>query len=780
MQRASILALLLALAMATTIPARAEPAPAPPSWPHTITVSGSRATIYQPQAISWPGRKNLTARVAIELAPTGAAQPVLGTVELSFATTVAGDWIELSQPELVSSHFPALDTARAVAVEAKMRAALPNLRLPRIALANLLVSLGHKPPVTNVALDNNPPVVFVSDKPASLVVFDGEPTLAPLGTSELSFAVNTNWSIFVYRGTWFLLNNGLWLAAPAATGPYHPVTTLPAAFNAIPNDSSFAAVRKYIPPRRPGPSAAVPHIFVSMKPAAIVVTSGPPQFVPVAGTGLQAVKNTASTLFFDPSLGRFYLLLSGRWFAASALSGPWTFASNDLPADFALIPPGSPEAGVLASVPGTTAAEQAVLQASIPHTATLTRASARFSVSYYGPPRFQPIPGTSLFYAVNTNAYVLKVSGRYYACSDGAWFVGASTTGPWTLADAIPPAIATIPPASPLYPLTYVQVYATSPSTITYGYTAGYMMGFVTAGVLIYGTGYYYPPVVLPGRMPIYYPYPYTYAGNVWYNSATGAWARGGSVYGPYYGASAGRAYNPATGAWAQGAAIYGPYGGAGAWSAYNSSTGAYAHGSAVWGSGTANANYYNPRTGVSASTNQNVDPYQRWGSSTISGPNQTVHTQSGSNARGSAGAFSSSTGAEGAGYHGVNGNSGGAIKGSGGNVYAGRDGNVYQHTDSGWSKWSNGGWQTVQPSAGSSGRLGQPQASGKLGAGSSGSTLAGRNWQQLQQDRLGRTAGEASGGSLAGRNRQQFQQSEAGHAGSAAAGRFGSFRGRR
>jgi hypothetical protein len=42
------------------------------------------------------------------------------------------------------------------------------------------------------------------------------------------------------------------------------------------------------------------------------------------------------------------------------------------------------------------------------------------------------------------------------------------------------------------------------------------------------------------------------------------AWARGGSVYGPYgYGAAAGTAYYPATGAWAHGAAVYGPYGGA-------------------------------------------------------------------------------------------------------------------------------------------------------------------------------------------------------------------------
>ena len=64
----------------------------------------------------------------------------------------------------------------------------------------------------------------------------------------------------------------------------------------------------------------------------------------------------------------------------------------------------------------------------------------------------------------------------------------------------------------------------------------------------------------------------------------------------------------------------------------------------------------------------------------------------------GSAGGFQSSTGAAGAGYTGVNGNSGGAVKTQNGDVYAGHDGNAYQHTSDGWSKWSNGGWQPVNP----------------------------------------------------------------------------------
>jgi hypothetical protein len=758
---------LAALATGWLAPPAAAQQPPPPgslaaqaaaAWPHTLSHDGASVTVYQPQAISWTDRRTLIARAAIAITPQGHDKPILGTIEISLATSTdeAAGVVHLSDPKLLQTHFPALDTQQAAALEVKIRAALPEMQTHQVPLSAVLLSLKQSP-ASPVAVNNDPPAIFYSSRPASLVVFDGEPVLAPVGKTGLAFAVNTNWDVFTDHGTWYLLDNGLWLSAPAATGPYTPVRQLPAAFNALPDDANFADVRKHIPPRQPSSPDKVPRIFVSIRPAEIIVTTGSPQFVPVPGTGLQRVANTASTLFFDPTQGRFYVLLSGRWFSAPGLEGSWEYATDKLPPDFALIPESGPDAAVLASVPGTVAAQEAVLRAQIPTTATLKRDAAKLTVVYSGPPRFEPVPGTPILHAMNTNSVVLKIGDKYYACESGVWFVSVSPTGPWVLADSIPPVIKTIPPGSPLYNITYVQVYAARPTTVTYGYTAGYVMGFVSAGVLVYGTGYYYPPVVVPGPVPVYYPYPYTYAGPVWYNSSTGTWARGGTVYGPYGAASAGRAYNPSTRAWAQGAAVYGPYGGAGAWSAYNPMTGAYARGSASWsgGSGSANASFYNPRTGVSGSTNQNMNPYGRWGSSTITGPSQTVETRSGSNARGAAGEFSSSTGAEGAGYYNrATGSSGGAVKGAGGDVYAGRDGNVYRHTDDGWSKWNNGTWNPVQPPSSSS-PSGQARREGTTNAGlGSAPSNGGRgtfdrgNYQQLEQDRLGRSAGRGQFGS--------------------------------
>jgi hypothetical protein len=302
-----------------------------------------------------------------------------------------------------------------------------------------------------------------------------------------------------------------------------------------------------------------------------------------------------------------------------------------------------------------------------------------------------------------------------------------------------------------LYNVTYVKVYGATPAAVTYGYTSGYMMGFISAGLLVYGTGYYYPPVVIPGRVPIYYPYPYSYVGAVAYNTGTDAWTRSGAVYGPYGGVATGSSYyNPNTGAYGRGGSIYGPNGGVGGVSYYNPSTGGYARGTASWNGsgGSAQGSYYNPRTGVTGSTNQNWNEGTRTGSSTFSGPNQTVHTQSGSNARGSAGGFQSSTGAEGAAYRGVGGNSGGAVKTQSGDVYAGHDGNAYQHTSDGWSKWNNGGWQSVNPPSGANRTSTTSTRTQSSYARPTGSQTAERqtmdrsSYNQLEQDRQARSFG--------------------------------------
>ena len=273
-----------------TVAAPAATTAAMDSWPHTYRTSAGTATIYQPQVIAWPEHRTLETRIAVALLPNGAKAPVLGTINVAFATQI--DFFDrvviLTAPRLLSSQFPMLDSARAAQFEERIKAELALVGPKRVPLAMVVLSLRHRaeqPP--DVTLNNDPPHIFVSTRPASLVVFDGEPLLAPIAGTSLSFAVNTNWDVFLDAPTksWYLLNNGAWLTAPVATGPWVPVGKLPAAFSAMPDDASFAAVKKQIPGRSIAPKDA-PTIFVSTTPAAILVTSGPPRYVAIAGTSL--------------------------------------------------------------------------------------------------------------------------------------------------------------------------------------------------------------------------------------------------------------------------------------------------------------------------------------------------------------------------------------------------------------------------------------------------------------------------------------------------------------
>ena len=279
-------------APAQSPPARAPvPAPAtasaadPTVWPHTVVREDGTATVYQPQVVSWPQRRTLNTRIALAITAAGAAQPVLGTIEVAFATDadLATRTVALSEPKLLSSWFPAVDTARAEKIEERIKAALAGLGTTFVPLDMILLSLqqeSEKP--AEVPVQNEPPKIFASTRPASLVVFDGEPIWTPVAGTPLSYAVNTNWDVFTDSDTKrsYLLVNGGWLAAAEVKGPWMPAGKLPPAFAALPADANFAAVRKQIPGRAIAPTDA-PTVFVSTSPAAIIVTTGAPHYVPI-------------------------------------------------------------------------------------------------------------------------------------------------------------------------------------------------------------------------------------------------------------------------------------------------------------------------------------------------------------------------------------------------------------------------------------------------------------------------------------------------------------------
>ncbi|MBC8095173.1 MAG: hypothetical protein H7Y43_05125, partial [Akkermansiaceae bacterium] len=284
----------------------------------------------------------------------------------------------------------------------------------------------------------------------------------------------------------YLSGAGQWFAAGAISGPWGVAQNPPPQVAALAPSTNQPPANKDAPPLR---------IIVSTKPAELLMTSGSPDYRRISGTGLQYIADSDSMVFFHEASREVYLLLSGRWFKAKALHGPWSYvAGKDLPSDFAKIPPGSPQGMVLASVPNTPPAELAVLSTSVPTTATVKRREATLQLSYDGEPKFKTIEGTKMGYAINAPLPVIKAGEKYYALDNGVWFAAVSPTGPWQVADEVPDEIYSIPPGSPVYYATFARVYQASGDEVEVGYTPGYFGAYEDEGTVVYGTGWDYEP----------------------------------------------------------------------------------------------------------------------------------------------------------------------------------------------------------------------------------------------------------------------------------------------
>jgi hypothetical protein len=628
-------------------------------WPQELLGGdGSMVLLYQPQVESWKDYKVLRARMAVALRIAGTGNPVLGAVTLEGDTATSSEEgkVRVSNLRIVEGRFPALSPGESDRLLNALRSRMSKedviVSLERITAYLERAEATLKP----APLKSDPPRIFVSTRPAVLLLLDGPPVMAKVPDTDLSYALNTNWDLLRSGTTYYLRHEQSWLTAPAPAGPWTPATTLPPAFQRIPaGDPNWGDVRKAVPGKPLAPTAA-PRVFVSETPAELILLDGEPKLDAIKGTKLSWVTNTDSDLFRSDTDQQYYYLVAGRWFRAAQLDGPWRFATTDLPADFAKIPADHPRGDVLALVPGTKQAQEAVIRGHIPQTARVERGKIQApTVTYRGTPEWKAIGGTAVSYAANSPYDVLKVGDLYYLCYQAVWFVSKSPQGPWALADKIPGEIYDIPPSSPVYHTTYVSVYDTEADWVTYGYYPGYYGSYYAWGVMAFGTGWYYGAYVYDDW---YYPYAYTYGAGTWYNPSTGTYGRSAVAYGPYGGIGRGAAYNPTTGTYARGAAAYGPYQ-ARSW-----------------------AEAYNPRTGTYARTTQGSNVYGRWGTSAVVRGDDWVRTARASGSAGSVAAARTSSGGSAVVARGDN------------NVYVGKDGQVYRRTESGgWDRYEGGQW---------------------------------------------------------------------------------------
>jgi hypothetical protein len=678
-----------------------------PGWPRELASGQARMTYYEPQVDSWKNFTDLAFRMAFELRQ-GGGQPVVGIAVIQARTDVNVDrrTVAITQLRVASTRFPSLDAAAARPMDALARQLIAEPRNIVISLDRLVAAADKAAvPAKGVALKNDPPAIFASDKPAILLYTDGKPQLARAAKGGLQFIVNANWPVFFQPegGRYYLFNGVRWATATALAGPWSGVNQLPHEINHVLDDPKWADLKKAA--AAPAHGRPDPAVFYSSLPAELIVFDGRPVYATIPGTELVYAKNTDADLFVYSRTNAYYFLAAGRWFRAASLGGPWSFVTPELPPDFSRIPRDSPAARVLASVPGTEEARDAVLLAQVPTTAIIDPRAAQqqAAVHYDGAPQFRSIEGTTLSYAVNTAERVIKVDNLYYLCLQGVWFFSSSPNGPWTTATSVPAAIYTIPPSSPVYPVTYVTQTTTTTGYVESSYTAGYygtfIMGAAFGSIVACGSGYYYPPYYAypPYGYPVYRPYAATYGVGSFYNPYTGAYGATRGVYGPAGGMTGAAGYNPYTGTYARAASAYGPYGSRSAGAAYNPYTGAGARAGVASGPGgtAAYAAARNPGTGTAGATRQMSGAYGQWGSSVVRRGGETAVTRHASGAGGSIGSAASGSGARVAAGSGARG-SGAVGRTASGDLYAGRDGNVYRRSGGDWQRYDNGSWNSA------------------------------------------------------------------------------------
>lgn len=502
-------------------------------WPLDFTVQSIHVQVFKPQPESFDGT-SFTARAAAAIKRPDDTEPLFGAIWGSGSMAV--DRTErmgtLTNFTVTDIRFPGLADEQERSLIQQILSSGIVRYAPPISIDWLVAALEEEKQVAD-SFDNTPPEIIYREKPSILLYIDGDPILEtrkgsdPAGdpvyaaqAPEVEHVVNTPY--FLVRpkgGTYWLYGSGLWYSAAKVEGPWKHEQKAPAYLErmAAEVDSSYTGERQH---------DVIPEVVVRTKSAVLLDLNGAPEFQPYGESSLMYATNTDKDLFLDIPTQEYYFLASGRWFATKNLQhGPWRYVPSDaLPEGFSRVPEGSAKDGILAHVAGTDAAREAVRDARIPQTARVDRRTATTTVNYDGAPRFERIAGTNVSSAINASVVVLQINGRYYAVDNAVWFEGDSPDGPWTVSTAVPAEVNSIPPSDPSYRVRYVYIYDYNPDVVFIGYTPGYLGTYIQTGTVIYGTGHYYRP----WRSTYWYPRPYTWGFNMYYNPWYG-WGFGAS-----------------------------------------------------------------------------------------------------------------------------------------------------------------------------------------------------------------------------------------------------------
>lgn len=493
-----------------------------------------------PTLESWPDFRFLKAWLPVEVKLAGDEPSRIGSAYVQALTDIDFDQrtVSISELTVLETRFPGESVP--VPVKALVDMAFDGREsiVPLDVLLRLLPDDFEVPRrVGEVSrLNFNPPVIIVSESPLRLLFIDKEPIKAPLEGTQLEYVVNTNWNVFYYRpdAQWFVLNEGAWQRNNfLSDGDWVTTDKLPGDFNQLAVNERWKDVKQALPPRIPATSPTP--FAISLQAAELILLDGAPRLSAIEETGISYVSNTDSDLFTFS--GRWYFLVSGRWFGTGKLNGKWQNVP-DLPDAFSQIPSDHDKGHVLFSVPGTRQAKLALIEAALPRRVSVARhADMDTEVVWVGEPRFEVIDTTELLRGLNTPFQVIKHNNFYYLCHEGAWYFSEAPTGPWKAAEKVPDEIYRIPATDPFYNVSFVRLdenRTEDTDHVNYTYSSGYRGTFSTRVSVVYGTGWNYPSRVYwdSNNDPVYWNYGLTYGYNTGYHPVGAYYGGRGGYFG--------------------------------------------------------------------------------------------------------------------------------------------------------------------------------------------------------------------------------------------------------
>ncbi len=163
-----------------------------PGWPRQITKPGGVFVYYQPQVDDWKDFTDLTWRMAFTFTPVNGKQ-IVGVMEMQGHTNVDNDkkMVYITDLKINNINFPSLDAATAAKMTERAKALLPPS--VTISLQRLVACVKKPEAVSGVTVNNDPPAIIATYRPAILLSVDGPPSLAEVPKTNFQFVVNTTW-----------------------------------------------------------------------------------------------------------------------------------------------------------------------------------------------------------------------------------------------------------------------------------------------------------------------------------------------------------------------------------------------------------------------------------------------------------------------------------------------------------------------------------------------------------------------------------------------------------